>query len=240
MKGMQLRKIIFTLAGTAAAVALTAAPALASTAPVHTARAAVITATTTITGRPDSGVQGDNWALDNFTRVATVKLVGEVAASNCPGTGTGHCYLWNATIADTGTFTAQAGQLAPRIGTLDRQITGPMSGGTSDEQFYSSWKTAKASLVPATEADGGVVPSGRHTTTNWTEQFFGASAVFNSAANPGGPDLGSKAGWTYTLNFGTNSACPNDAYRWVDSAAGQWGSLNGDGNILTPDSADCS
>ena len=236
-----MRKIIITLAAAAAALSAAAAPALASTAPVvHAVKATPVSATTTITGRPDSGAQGSNWALDNFTRVATVSLVGEVANTNCPGTDTGHCYLWNAAITDTGTFTAQAGQLAPRTGTLDRTITGKMAGGTSDEQFYASWKTAKASRVPATEADGGVVPTGRKTTTNWTEQFFGASAVFSSAANPGGPDLGSKAGWTYTLNFGTNSACPNDAYRWVDAAAGQWGSLNADGNILTPSAADCT
>ena len=236
-----MRKIIISIAGTAAAAAMTAAPALASTAPVvHHVRATPVSASTTITGRPDSGVQGNNWALDNFTRVASISLVGEVAASDCPGTDTGHCYLWNATLTDTGSFTAQAGQLAPRVGTLDRTITGQMSGGAPHAQFYSSWKTAKASRVPVTENDGGVVPSGRKTTTNWVEQFFGAGAVFNSAANPGGPDLGSGAGWTYTLNFGTNSQCPNDAYRWVDSAAGQWGSLNTDGNILTPNASDCT
>jgi len=48
------------------------------------------------------------------------------------------------------------------------------------------------------------------------------------------------AGWTYTAGFGSNSGCPNDAYRWVDSAAGNWGANNGDGNILAPNSTDCT
>jgi hypothetical protein len=225
---------------TASAAATITAVALPASAATRAATPAPVTATTQIANRPDSGVQGNNWALDNFTRVATLTRIGEVAASNCPSSDTGHCYLWDFTISDTGKFTTIAGQLAPRTGTLDRKLTGPMTGGTSNGQFYSSWKTAKASRVPTTEDDQGLAPTGRKTTTNWVEQFFGASAVFNSAANPGGPDLGSKAGWTYTLNFGSNKQCPNDAYRWVDAAAGQWGSLPVDGNILTPNAADCT
>jgi len=42
--------------------------------------------------------------------------------------------------------------------------------------------TASAARVPAIEDDQGVAPTGRKMTTNWVEQFFGASAVFNSAA----------------------------------------------------------
>lgn len=230
-----------TFSVAAAAAAAIIVPATAASATTHvTQPATAISVSTTISNRPDSGVQGNNWALDNFTRTATVKLVGEVAASNCPGSDTGHCYLWNFKLDDFGHFTTIAGQLAPRIGVLDRKLTGAMLGGTTDGQFYSSWKTAKASRVPATENDNGTDPSGRMTTTNWVEQFFGLSAVFNSAANAGGPDLGSKAGWKYTLNFGSNNQCPNDAYQWVDAAAGQWGSLNTDGNILTPVAADCT
>jgi hypothetical protein len=231
------KSLAATIATSATIVAMTAASASAMT---HAATATPIQAVTQIANRPDSGVQGNNWALDTFTRTATITLVSEVAASNCPGSDTGHCYLWNGTISDAGTFTTIASQLAPRTGTLDRAITGKMTGGAPNVQFYSSWKTARASRVPATENDNGQDPTGRHTTTNWVEQFFGASAVFNSAANPGGPDLGSKAGWTYLLRFGSNNECPNDAYRWVDSAADQWGSLNTDGNILTPNAADCT
>jgi hypothetical protein len=230
------------LAGAAAASAAILAPVAASASvhPVHRNAPVPVSATTTLSNRPDSGAQGNNWALDNFKRKATVVRVAEVAVSNCPGSDTGHCYLWDGSISDSGTFTTIAGQLAPRTGTLDRQITGKFAGGAPTVQFFASWKTAKAARVPVTENDNGVVPTGRHTTTNWVEQFFGPSAVFNSAANPGGPDLGSKWSWTYTLNFGTNNQCPNDAFRWVDANAGGGGSLNTDGNILTPNAADCT
>ena len=224
------------------ALAAAVTPAVAASAQANAATTTIkpVTATTMISARPDSGVQGNNWALDRFAREATVTFVREVAATNCPGTDTGHCYLWRARIFDNGVFTTIAGQLAPRTGSLDQSLAGLMQGGTGNEQFYSSWKTAKASLVPATENDHGQAATGRQTTTNWVEQFFGTSAVFNSTANPGGPNLGSDAGWTYTLNFLANSACPNDAYKWVDSAAGQWGSVAVDGNILTPNAADCT
>jgi hypothetical protein len=231
-------KRISMLAAPAAAAALVVVGlgSGVASAGVRPIKATPVQAVTTLTNRPDSGVQGNNWANDNFTRTAVVSIVGEVAASFCPGTLTGHCYLWNFKLTDSGHFTAIAAQLAPRVGTLDRSITGQFKGGTPDGQFYSSWKTAKASLVPATENGA---PSGRQTSTNWAEQFFGASAVFNSAANPGGPDLAGW-GWTYTLNFGSNNQCPNDAYRWIDSAANSGGSLNTDGNILTPNTADCT
>jgi hypothetical protein len=236
---MNLKYKAFVIIASASAVVPVTVAAASASAAVKPAATVQATATTTISNRPDGGVQGD-WALDNFTRVATVKLVGEVAATNCPNSDTGHCYLWNATIKDTGHFTTIAMALAPRVGVLDRQLTGIMAGGAPNEQFYSSWKTPKASRVPTTENDNGQDPTGKKTTTNWVEQFFGASAVFNSAANPGGPDLGTKWSWTYTLNFGSNNQCPNDAYKWVDAAASNSGASNTDGNILTPNTADCT
>jgi hypothetical protein len=232
-------KAAIAAAATMAAVVVPAVTSASASASVPGLTPVPVQATTTITNRPDGGTQGNTWALDNFTRVATVTLAHEVAVANCPGSDTGHCYLWNATIKDTGHFTTIAGQLAPRTGTLDTQVTGRFAGGSSTVKFFGSWKTAKASRVPVTEDDQGVAPGGRSTTTNWVEQFFGNSAVFNSAANPGGPDLGNW-GWTYTAGFGSNSQCPNDAYRWADTAANQDGSLNTDGNILTPNAADCT
>jgi hypothetical protein len=234
-----MKRIVLAAATLAAFLAMGGA----AQASVHPAAvnhpAAVQTAVTQITDRPDSGAQGNDWADDNFSRTAVVHLINEVAPSFCPGTLTGHCYLWAGSITDSGSFTTIAGQLAPRTGTLDTAVTGTMHGGATHISFYASWKSAKASRVPLTENDGGVVPTGRHTTTNWVEQFFGASTVFNSAANPGGPDLGTPAGWTYKADFGSNSACPLDAYSWVD-AAPSWGALNSDGNILAPNAADCT
>jgi hypothetical protein len=221
-------------------------------APASQAKVVTATASTKITNRPDGGnhdnaTQGKNqtWANDNFTRTATVTLIGEVARSHCPVTGTGHCYLWDARITDKGTFTTNpttdSGSSSPRAGKpLDTPAqTGAFSGGSQDVQFYSSWKTPTTSTVPKTENDGGLFPSGKKTTTNWVEQFFGSGALFYSAANSDGPDLGDWS-WTYTLGFGTNTACPNDAYQWVDAAANNAGQDITAGDILTPSAADCT
>jgi hypothetical protein len=139
-----LRRFAATLAVAGAAVVPLAVGASAASAAT---KPAAITATTTITNRPDSGTQNRNtWAPDKYTRVATIQRVGEVAASNCPNTDTGHCYVWNLTIKDSGDFTTIAGNLAPRVGLLD---------GAPSGQFYSSWKTASASHVPETQNDNG-------------------------------------------------------------------------------------
>lgn len=228
-----------------AAVALTglgltsgAAAASASAHPTATAAAAAttFTAVTRITAHPDGGAQGNNWANDNFTRTATIHRVNQVPGADCPGSGTGKCWFYTGTLSDTGTFTTIAGQLAPRTGSLDLALTGSFSGGTTTIDFWSSWATPNPADVPPT-ATG--LATGRGTTTNWVEQFFGAGAVFNSTANPGGPDLG-KWSWKYTLNFGSNTACPNDAYQWVDSSTDGDGANIGAGNILTPDSSHCT
>ena len=131
------------------------------------------------------------------------------------------------------------GGVLPQAGkTLDTAVTGKFSGGTTRGVFFASAKAANSSLVPAAEDDMGSDPSGEQTTTNWPEQFFPAGTVFNSVANPGGPDLGPWR-WSYTLGFGSNKACPNDAYRWVDSAANGGGATPPDGDILAPDASDC-
>lgn len=195
-------------------------------------------ATTSITNHDDSGTEGNNWALDNFTRVATIKFVNQVSVSNCPGSDTGKCYFWTYTLKDNGTFTTVPNVDEPNSTTqLDLALTGPMTGGTSNGEFYTSWRNPSVSSVAKTvNGDGSM----RESTTNWPEQFFGKSAVFNSVANPGGPDLGSTAGWTYTLNFGTDPQCIHEATQWVDAAASGWGTLKSDGNIHADNSSDCS
>jgi len=230
MKHITTRLLIAAVAAGALAVPLAASAAT----PLHAAgHPAPVSASTAISNRPDSGNNGD-WALDNFTRTVTITLVGEVAQSNCGGpTATGHCYLWDEKIDDFGHFTAQAGDLSPRAGTtLDRTLTGSFTGGTTSGQFFSSWKTAKATLVPATENDQSEDPTGKHTTSQWAEQFFGASAQF------AGESLVNWL-WTYTLNFGADNQCPNDAFRWQDGANNGDGAQAPDGDILTPNSADC-
>jgi hypothetical protein len=236
---MRTRQRLIAVAGACVAALAVAGAANASARPAVQPHASTpVTATTMITNRPDSGAHGD-WATDSFSRVATIRLAGQVGVEHCPGSDTGHCYLWNFKIADSGHFTTIASQMSPRAGTnLDLALTGAFSGGSSTGQYYASWKTAKATRVPATENDNNMVPSGRHTTTNWVEQFYGSSAVFNSAANPGGPDLG-RWSWKYTLNFGSDRQCPNNASQWVDAASNGDGANPPDGDILTPNSSDC-
>jgi hypothetical protein len=236
---MRTSQRVIAVTGACLAALAVAGAANASARPaVHRLASTQVTASTAITNRPDSGAHGD-WAQDNFTRAATVKLVGQVGAENCPGTDTGFCYLWDFTIADSGHFTTTADASSPRAGkTLDLALTGAFSGGTTSGQYYSSWKTAKASRVPTTENDMNAVPTGRKTTTNWVEQFYGSSAVFNSAANAGGPDLG-RWSWKYTLGFGSDTQCPNNASQWVDAANNSDGSTPPDGDILAPNSSDC-
>jgi hypothetical protein len=201
-----------------------------------TAATTTFTAVTTITGHPDGGAQGNNWANDSFTRTATIHRVNQVTVAECPGSGTGKCWFYTGTLSDSGTFATIAGQLAPRTGSLDQSLAGAFSGGTKTIDFWSSWENPNKADVPQTVSGAA---TGRGTTTNWVEQFFGPGAVFNSAANPGGPNLGNWS-WKYTLNFGSNTACPNDAYQWIDSSTDGGGANPGAGNILTPNSSHCT
>ena len=238
-----MRKLL--LIGAPAALAVAAAAPLTATTAQATIPPGTVTAVTVISHRPDGGNAG-NWAQDNFKRTATVHRVGQAGLSNCPGSTTGHCYAWTFKIADSGHFTTEpAGGpaayngLSPRTGAqLDLAVTGTMSGGTHSGTFFTDTQAASAT-VPATEDDADALPSGDKTTTNWVEQFFPAGAVFNSGANPGGPDLGNWS-WTYTLPFGADAQCKNDSYRWVDSSSNGGGSVNTDGDILAPSSADCT
>ncbi len=190
-------------------------------------------AVTNVTNHPDSGVQG-TWANDNFVRRATITLSDAAPVSDCGGNSP--CWRWIGKITDNGTFTTIAGAAPPRDqASLDQSLTGQFAGGTTTVRFFADSANIRGSRVPR-HVDGAV--SGRRTSTNWVEQFFPRGTVFNSAANPGGPDLG-RWSWAYTLGFNANNQCPNVAFRWVDSAVNGGGSRPADGNVLTPNTADC-
>lgn len=238
------RKLLTAASVAVAAVALPVAAVTAASASTATVTPYTSTAVTHVSGRPDSGDHG-NWALDAFSRTASVTLQSEVALSYCGGsTGTGHCYHWTGTVKDTGTFTTIAGDTSPGNGSLNggsapaigEAVTGTMTGSYSYD-FYSSWKTANHALVPASENDSGNLPGGRSTTGAWPEQFFGAGARFyvsGTASN----ELGTTGSWTYTAPFGADSACPNLASQWVDGSP-NWGSDASAGNILAPAASAC-
>jgi hypothetical protein len=221
--------------GAASAASATAKPAVKS----YTS-----TAVTVIKDRPDSGDHGD-WADDNFSRSASVTLLKEVALSFCGGsTGTGHCYHWLGSVTDEGTFTTIIGATSPGNGSLNggsplvigAAVTGGMSGSYKYD-FYSSWKTAKKSLVPASENDHGLVPTGKSTTGAWPEQFFGNTAQFFTGGLSSN-QLGTTGSWKYTAPPGADTACPAVSSQWTDGSP-DWGSNAADGNIIAPDAAHC-
>lgn len=239
-----MRKILVAAAAVALMTGLGSSAALASPSPARsTARPAVNTPgpglyirshTTVVSNNPDSGVSG-TWADDDFTRYAKITRVSEVALNNCPA-GSVQCWLWDYVITDSGTFTTRAGALSPRSATvLDQSLTGAMTGGTRNGQFYSNRDVAYSKIVASTVNDHGVPPVNHlHTFADWYQMFFARNGSKFASVTEG------DWSWTYTLPFGANAQCPNDAYRWVDAAASGSGSISIDGDILTPDSAHCS
>lgn len=207
------------------------------------------TAATSITQRDDSGTNSNgttnNWALDNFTRTATITFHGLATQTHCPGILVGRsCYYWTGTISDTnGNFTTVVGDAVPGQGSLNgapapligEAVTGSM-GGHFNYVFYTDQNASSASDTNMPPAITGDSPG----TGNWVEQFFSAGVNFWDAnGNTGGNEyLGTTGSWTYTAGFGHDHACPRVASRWVD-ASPDWGGNPVDGNILAPDSLHC-
>lgn len=232
------------LAATVSAVGITSVVAGSASATTTS-----FTAVTSITNRDDSGTNSNgttsNWALDNFTRTATIFFHGLATQTHCPGIGAGlSCYSWTGTIKDTnGNFTTVVGDAVPGRGSLNggpapvigTAVTGSMSGHFN-YVFYTDQNASFASASNVPTAVSGDSPG----TGNWVEQFFSAGVHFwDASGNTGGNEyLGTTGGWTYTAGFGKDSACPMVASRWVD-ASPDWGANAVDGNILAPDSAHC-
>ena len=232
------------IAGTSLALTASAGFAAASAStvakkkPHHATHGA--TAVSALSSRPDSGDNG-NWALDKMSRKATVTLVGTAAATNCGGHSP--CYHWHGLVTDKGTFTTIAGATSPGAGdlnggsapTMATAVTGPMHGSYNYD-FYAS--TTKVNAKSVTRKESGN-PTGDKTTCLWVEQFFPAGTGFwdNTGSSTSGC-LGTTGGWTYTLGFGADKACPNLASQWVDGSP-SWGTDPTTGNILVPDKSHC-
>jgi hypothetical protein len=248
------RRSVTAAAGAAVLAVGMAGAAGAATAVPTAVKSYTVSASTSITGRPDSGLNG-YWATDGtqaapLRRAASLTLQSEVALSLCGGhTGTGHCYHWTGKVSDAGGFVTTVDGTSPGAGDLNTgpapaigaAATGTMKGSITYD-FFSSWKTASAATVGTTENDGGNLPGGSSTTSLWPEKFFGKGATFYQANTqvtltsgtleaPGGAWA-----WTYTLGFGADKACPNLASQWVDSSAGSGASF---GNILAPAAGSC-
>jgi Collagen triple helix repeat (20 copies) len=168
-----------------------------------------VTASTSVSGRDDSGNNG-NWAVDAFVRTVSVTRHSAVTVADCGG-GAISCYYYTASLADSGSFTTVAGAKSPNAGTaVNGIVSGTMTGGSAIE-FYASSDAPSASTVPATVT--GDSPS----TTDWVEQFFPAGTIFSA------PSL---LNWSWT--YQSSGTCE----QWVDAYNNGDGGQPGDGDIL--------
>lgn len=218
-------------AGAALAVSLGTA-ASASTSPISGSGFA--NATTSLTNHPDSSNQGGGtWAMDNFTRKATVMFTGFAPAADCAGAPAGSmCFKWTGSVTDTGTFTTIKDALGPRLGKEEQALTGSFTGGSTTVTFYTDSLAASAAGVPRTVAGA---PLATEATSVWVEQFFPKGNVF-------GDSIG-KWSWSYAMPAGTDKLCPRlAAQKWVDDyvTGGSNASTNPlVDNVITPIKADC-
>ncbi|GEM_PF-3599015 len=196
-----------------------------------------VTGTTAITGRDDSGngtgncpasSSNDCWATDTFTRVMTVTRNGAVPASHC-GSAATQCWLYTATMVDSGTFTTVSGAQTPNQQctepnntscsglTINGQLTGSFSGGGKME-FYADAATPVTAGVPATVTGDGPV-----STSQWYTLFFPKGTNF-------GLTDASQAPWT---TWSWSYTAPSTCETWLDSMADGAGngSYAADGNI---------
>lgn len=184
-----------------------------------TAQAATtpVTASTHLTGRPDSGGNG-NWATDAMTRTLAITSLG------------GGSYT--ATVTDSGgTFTTIMGAYVPNQGAnpggrfASRRHSGTFTG-TASFSFTAS-KAPSASLVPASES-GAPAAGSDQTTSLWYEQAFPAGTVF------GGTGILGSWSWSYTAVDACDSPVRGFftvSQRWTDAAVNGGGQLPGDGQV---------
>jgi hypothetical protein len=231
--GIPRTRRALAITGATAAVMVTVATiattALAS-ASQATAPKSTWSKTIQISNDQDSSAQGGNWAVDKFARKISLHRIGAAPLSDCAA-GSQQCWKWSYKIGDSGTFTTIAGSLGPRVGQEDQSLKGSFNGGTPDAVFFTNRDTADPGLAPASISSG--LGTGFKSTSNMPRLFFprtGTTYVLSTLGD---------WGWTYQLGFDVNAQCPNFAYRWVDSNANGDGNQAADGNILTPDTADC-
>jgi hypothetical protein len=176
-----------------------------------------VTATTTITNRPDSG-HGGVWSDLNMQRTVTVTLAAD------QGTTPSTEKLYTATITDRGGFTAIAGALAPNQSTAGVKVASAVKGsvtGTYALTVVAPSGDTLTGAVPATEDDQNST-TGREfvSTGDWVQQVF--------ATKTGVTVTGGAYSWTYTDI--------RNCQQWTDSSTNGDGNLAADGNITGADS----
>lgn len=161
---------------------------------------------TSITNRDDSGNNpnnGNNWAIDTFTRTTTLTDNG-VDGSNKT------LEDWTLVIADAGSFVTDANASNPngaQPSDFMDSTNGSFSGGMTIK--FNTKAGVTPTGTPPSNIDGDA-----HSTSKWPDLFFGAG-------NWGNPS--SVWGWTYN----DSKTCE----QWVDSSTNGAGGLPGDGGI---------
>jgi hypothetical protein len=191
MEEKSMHKLVMSgvsaLAVAGTALAVSAAPASAAAARPAPHRPAPhrpvphkVVASTHISGRPDSGGNG-NWATDAMTRTLTIRHL------------KGQNYV--ATLADSrGTFVTGRGDFVPNQAAdpgvkFTQRIAGTFSGAASFS--FTASRAPRAFLVPR-RATG----SGPTDTSDWYKLAFPSGTVF------GGTGILNNWGWSYTTNQG--------------------------------------
>jgi hypothetical protein len=196
-----------------------------------------VTGTTAITGRDDSGngtgnctasANTDCWAADSFSRVMTVTRNGAVPAGDC-GSAAVRCWLYTATLADSGSFATVPGAQTPNQACTEPNggpscagllisgtVDGTLSGGGKMEFYADTAPTTTG--VPATATKNAPTD-----TSDWYKLFFPAGTNFGLTGASQAP----WTTWSWTYN------APNTCEQWTDSMADNAGdgTYASDGNI---------
>ncbi len=205
-------RIAIAIAAAAAGVAVSAGAASASVLPPVPVRfaAASATAVTLIMNDPDSGHGTPPvWATDTIVRTVTVTRGARVPGTGCGLAAPAGCWVYTATLHDTGRFVTIRGAGTPNqscAGCAGKKIrhreTGQMHG-TYTVTFDASSPSPSGLLVPWVHNDHHAAASPPFTSTSWGELFFPAGTSFGNLA-------GGAYSWTYRVPF------PHQ--QWIDSS----------------------
>jgi hypothetical protein len=152
------------LAGSALLASTAASAAVARNIPMGDAHAQTV-----LTGRPDSGGNG-NWAVDTFDRKSSVTFQHTAPAADC-GLVSGPCYSFTAALSDSGIFTSLRGEFAPNQGApfTGEKITGDLTGSL---RGYGDFTTFYANAMPSARNVPHVVSGSNDPSYLWPQLYF--------------------------------------------------------------------
>jgi hypothetical protein len=164
-----------------------------------------VTAQTHLADRADSGRDGSNWALDQFTRTITLTRDHEVSASKCGASATS-CWAYFGIESDTGTFKTIAGAKSPEASTPINGVLSGTAAGSQKFELDASSDTPVATNLPASQT-GNTVGS-----TDMPKLLFPAGTTFSAVTEP-----------TFGYDYTATSTCE----QWHDGSTGDTGDIQG-------------